>query len=160
MKQFKWPVCNEASCRKPHRWPRYVCLQNDTNICDQSLILKNRYHYTPTVSYHTACKIIIVYIFRLPQIPWALDMSCSYSSVPPGYNPTSASAALKELPDSFSFPLLSVSLFSPTGCKHKPASVLRNCPSKQTKISFVSRLLKITCWPVSIECDEPQLIIF
>ncbi len=66
--------------------------------------------------------------------------------IPPGYKPTSASVPLKEFPDCFGYHLHSeVSLFSPTGYKHKPASVLRNCPPKHAKNSFVSRLLKIIC---------------
>ncbi len=65
---------------------------------------------------------------------------------PPGYKPTSASVPLKGFPDCFCYPLYSkVSLFSPTGYKHKPASVLRNCPPKPAKKLFVSRLLKIIC---------------
>ncbi len=65
---------------------------------------------------------------------------------PPGYKPTSASVPLKEFPYCFCYPLHSkVSVFSPTGYKHKPASVLRNCPPKPAKNLFVSRLLKIIC---------------
>ncbi len=48
---------------------------------------------------------------------------------PPGYMPASALVRLKEFPDCFCYPLHSkVSLFSPAGCKHKPASGLPNCP--------------------------------
>ncbi len=65
---------------------------------------------------------------------------------PPGYKTTSALVPLKEFPDCFCYPLhAKVSLFNPAGCKHKPASVLRNCPPKHAKNSFVSRLLKIIC---------------
>ncbi len=64
--------------------------------------------------------------------------------IPPGYKPTSASVPFKEFPDCFCYPLHSkASLFSPTGCKHKPASVLPNCPPKHAKNPVVSRLLKI-----------------
>ncbi len=64
----------------------------------------------------------------------------------PGYKPTSASVPLKELPDCFCYPLDSkVSLFSPTGCKHKPASVLPNYPTEHAENPFVSQLLKIIC---------------
>ncbi len=53
----------------------------------------------------------------------------------PSFLPTSASVPLMEFPDCFSYPVhLKVSPFSPTGCKHKPASVLRNCPPKHAKI--------------------------
>ncbi len=62
-----------------------------------------------------------------------------YSSVrlfPPGYKPTSASVPLKGFPDCFCFVLHSkVHLFSPTGCKHKPASILRICPPTHAKKS-------------------------
>ncbi len=62
---------------------------------------------------------------------------------PPGYKPTSASVPFKEFPDCFCYSLHSkASLFSPTGCKHKPASVLPNCPPKHAKCPVVSRLLK------------------
>ncbi len=45
--------------------------------------------------------------------------------IPPGYKAISASVPLKEFPDCFCYPLHSeVSLFSLTGYKHKPASVL------------------------------------
>ncbi len=64
--------------------------------------------------------------------------------IPPVYKPTSASVPLKEFPDCFCYPLHSkVSLFSPTGYKHKPASFLQNRPPKHAKNPFVSRLLKI-----------------
>ncbi len=44
--------------------------------------------------------------------------------IPPGFKPTSASVLLKEFPNCFCYHLHSkVSLFSSTGCKHKPASV-------------------------------------
>ncbi len=66
--------------------------------------------------------------------------------IPPGYKPTLASVPLKEFPDCFCYPLHSkVFLFSPTCYKHKPASVLRNCPPKHAKNLFVSRLQKIIC---------------
>ncbi len=56
---------------------------------------------------------------------------------PPDHKPTSASIPLKEFPDCFCYTLhLKVSLLSPTGCKHKPATVLRNCPPKHAKIPF------------------------
>ncbi len=56
--------------------------------------------------------------------------------IPPGYKPTSALVPLKEFPDCFCYHLHSkVSLFSPTGYKHKPASVLRNFPPKHAKKS-------------------------
>ncbi len=80
--------------------------------------------------------------------------------IPPGYKPTSASAPLKEFPDCFCYPLHSkVSHFSPTSYKHKPASVLQNCPPKHAKNPFVSWLLKIICQNLSIECNEPQMNI-
>ncbi len=80
---------------------------------------------------------------------------------PSGYKPTSASVPLKEFPDCFCWSLHSkLSLFNITGCKHKPASVLRNCLPNHTKNPFVSRLLKINCLNLSHECDEPRLIIF
>ncbi len=82
--------------------------------------------------------------------------------IPPGYNPTSASVLLKEFPYCFCYPLHSkVSLFSPTGYKHKPASVLQNFPPpKHAKNPFVNRLLNIICQNLSIECNEPQMNIF
>ncbi len=33
---------------KPHRWPRYMCLQDDTNMLDR-MSEQNRYHYTPMI---------------------------------------------------------------------------------------------------------------
>ncbi len=66
--------------------------------------------------------------------------------IPPGYKPTSASVPPKEFPDCFCYLLHSkVSLFSPTGYKHKPDSVLRNCPPKHAKNPFISRMQKIIC---------------
>ncbi len=53
-----------------------------------------------------------------------------------------------------------VSLLSPTCCKHKPASVLRKCSPKQAKNPFLSRLLKIICLNLSVECYGPQLNVF
>ncbi len=33
-------IFNEASCRKPRKWPRYVCFQDDRNMFDQNLVKK------------------------------------------------------------------------------------------------------------------------
>ncbi len=45
--------------------------------------------------------------------------------ISPGFEPISASVPFKKLPDCFCYPLHSkVSLFSPTGYKHKPVAVL------------------------------------
>ncbi len=62
--------------------------------------------------------------------------------IPPGYKSTSAAVPLKGFPDCFWYHLHSkVPLFSPNGCKHKPVSVLRNCPPKHTKKSKLAKPL-------------------
>ncbi len=81
--------------------------------------------------------------------------------IPPGYKPTSALVPLKEFPDCCYYPLHSrVSLFSPTGYKHKPASVLRNCPPQTRKKSVCKPTAENHLLNLSIECNEPQMSIF
>ncbi len=67
---------------------------------------------------------------------WCIQSGTAVSVYnPPGYKPTSVSVPLKEFQDCFCYPLHSkVSIFGPTGCKHKQASVLPNCPPKHAII--------------------------
>ncbi len=55
--------------KKPHGWPRFVCLQDDTNMPDQISV---KIYITSLL-----LKIIIIYAFRLAQISWALTKSCN-----------------------------------------------------------------------------------
>ncbi len=139
----------------PHLATSWICYSSNPshpiprrrgigNGAEARSVVRERASACPIWSSSQSASIIVPY---KSANPWrCYSIVRLYSS---GYKPTSAAVRLKEIPDCFCYPLHSkVSLFSPSGYKHKPASVLRNCPPKHAKnptaenhlLKFVNRM--------------------
>ncbi len=68
MAKFKWQYYSDACCRKPHKWPRYVCLQADTYMLDQVVL---------TSSYYAFFGSMIPQISSICTVLWALKLGRS-----------------------------------------------------------------------------------